>query len=817
MSMAVKTTKTVSFAFLLMVLLATQVFGQYELNENFQGFPSHTGYTDFSHNTWELTRVIASPGGAANGSGSQGLIQFRESQNSIIITPEVGSIGEISVNARASTTAGVNLRIEKFTGEDYELLDLIPITHTVAQNQTLEVNHAQPTHLRITAEGNPVIYLHDFSVTIYETGNTPPSIGDIIQTPSSNIHPEDEVWISAEVTPGDYPIQGVWLLWGTSGESLNKSIPMHPEEEPLHLAESSIPPQQNNTTVHYRINAEDEQGNSVFSSVRSYLVQEEASNPAIIEVETLQPLEVETGVPFSELTLPADLLVTLDNEQTTMLAVEWLEGDYNPEQEGSYFIYGNLILTGEVTNPQNLQAQIEVIVKAGETEEREIIAGWSFPEAGDTGADAGTISNLNKPIAREQAFTGNYSFPAGYTLQSISSSGWAEGTETKYWIVEISTLGYGKLQLSSRQRSSATGPRDFKVQYRVGEQGTWTDIDGASLVTEENFTSGFLDAIALPEQCNNKSRLFIRWTPSTNTSVSGNTVVAGGTSRIDAISISGVFSEDYKRTITALEPLPALEVEFGTPFDDLPLPPAVEVYFDDATSEKIPVIWHEGDYEALQEGSYLLYGDLQTGPEIDNPDNLTPVQEIVVAPEIKFFEVVFSVDMAAAPNFNPENDEVFITGSMLNNAIPGTLPDEQLMEQQEAFLFVRTMILEQGIYTYKYYINGGLENPEAGDYRKLELISDTITGDAWVVTHLPESHPGFMQIYPNPARDLLYVQSLHLPEEISLFHLSGKRVYHQKPTGQPVKIQLTELEAGIYLLRVKTIHGTQVRKINVSR
>lgn len=99
-------------------------------------------------------------------------------------------------------------------------------------------------------------------------------------------------------------------------------------------------------------------------------------------------------------------------------------------------------------------------------------------------------------------------------------------------------MGYKNLRLSSKQRSSKTGPRDFKVQFSI-DGTTWNDVPKATLTISEKFTSGFLDEVLLPKICEGKQILYLRWIMTSNTSIDGGVVGEQGTNRIDDILIIG--------------------------------------------------------------------------------------------------------------------------------------------------------------------------------------------------------------------------------------------------------------------------------------
>ncbi|MXN92458.1 T9SS sorting signal type C domain-containing protein [Flavobacterium sp. Sd200] len=168
------------------------------------------------------------------------------------------------------------------------------------------------------------------------------------------------------------------------------------------------------------------------------------------------------------------------------------------------------------------------------------IVAWNFP-AEDLIADGGISANSSKTISTNTGGTVSYLTVTNATY-AVNSTGWDGGMNTKYWEVEFSTTGYSSLTLSSAQRSSATGPRDFKAQYKVGSTGTWTDIAGATVVCGNAawVASGVLTNVALPAECENKPSVYIRWVMTSNTRANGAAdVPSTGTSAIDNISIKG--------------------------------------------------------------------------------------------------------------------------------------------------------------------------------------------------------------------------------------------------------------------------------------
>ena len=164
----------------------------------------------------------------------------------------------------------------------------------------------------------------------------------------------------------------------------------------------------------------------------------------------------------------------------------------------------------------------------------------SSPYTADNGIAANADVKIIKTVGRP-LFSGWVQGSGGSGTYACNTNGWDNGSGIKYWEISFTSTGYSSLTLSSKQYSSSTGPRDFKVQYSLNET-EWTDVPGTALTVATNWTAGVLNNVSLPADCNNKATVYLRWIMTSNTSVGGSTVGSAGTDRIDDISISGVSS-----------------------------------------------------------------------------------------------------------------------------------------------------------------------------------------------------------------------------------------------------------------------------------
>ena len=168
------------------------------------------------------------------------------------------------------------------------------------------------------------------------------------------------------------------------------------------------------------------------------------------------------------------------------------------------------------------------------------IVGWDFKNK-TLKPSSGIAANLSQQISREGGYVGVYDYSIvgvqGAGDFSCSTIGWDNGVNTKYWIINFTTTGYNNLKLSSVQRASENGPRDFVVQYRIGNAGVWTNI--ISVVDATDWIKGTVSKTSLPKVCENQPLVQLRWLVASNTSVLLNTIAPVNSGQIDEITVVG--------------------------------------------------------------------------------------------------------------------------------------------------------------------------------------------------------------------------------------------------------------------------------------
>ncbi|SHJ13401.1 Ig-like domain-containing protein [Desulfofundulus thermosubterraneus] len=89
----------------------------------------------------------------------------------------------------------------------------------------------------------------------------------------------------------------------------------------------------------------------------------------VVSVSAINAINVEYGTPVDSLELPAQVEVTLSDNSTQMIDVNWDTSSYDGNTAGTYTFEGTLVLPENLTNPNGLKASVDVIVaEAPDTE-----------------------------------------------------------------------------------------------------------------------------------------------------------------------------------------------------------------------------------------------------------------------------------------------------------------------------------------------------------------------------------------------------------------------------------------------------------------
>lgn len=280
--------------------------------------------------------------------------------------------------------------------------------------------------------------------------------------------------------------------------------------------------------------------------------------------------------------------------------------------------------------------------------------------------------------------------------------------------------------------------------------------------------------------------------------------------------------------ITGITPVNDVEVPYGTSLEDAiaALPPTTTITDSDEGTHTVTLVWTIEAYDGNTPGDYNATAAFSLPVGVDQADPPIPlvVTAVLTVKEEtgETFAVTFNVDMSYAGEFDPESDVVYLAGDLLGWTAPGDDPDNQTMSRVgETMVWTKTLELEAGAYTYKYFINAGWDGGEwdGGDDRSLSVEADMTVNDWFGYLNDPssvnETEGSAWTIYPNPARTTLNIVSGELIRELRMIDLLGRVVYAADVTGESHRINVGSFENGFYFIQILTATGLSTQRVQI--
>lgn len=362
----------------------------------------------------------------------------------------------------------------------------------------------------------------------------------------------------------------------------------------------------------------------------------EASGKTIVRIPIVEDIYVKPGTKQEDIPFPETLDVTLSNGEKETISIEWEvdQADYDSEVEGSYSFEGKLIT--ELENPDELKARIRVVVEDEnkidpslpvpiyqdiinpDFEAEEVdgeIPGWSIKDQADhtsvTRTDEQTYSG-NHSIHLKDATTSGYVALQSELIEVEAGKEYTTGAHV--YLGDVLTNPETNKPFSSNRTM-------YQVRYYDAEGNELNDYMGLGVAFE-----------GPQHEWVNKEFSF---TP--HEQVKYVRILLSSSNAW----VSNAFYDDvylYTKELPSIEEVAALDsitVDYGTEFDDLPLPKIVEVTLNNRETIYVPVLWESaGDgYHAELAGTYHFQGSLQT--DIAIADSLTVSISVIVEEEVE--------------------------------------------------------------------------------------------------------------------------------------------------------------------------------------
>ncbi|MDD3876994.1 MAG: T9SS type A sorting domain-containing protein [Bacteroidales bacterium] len=567
-----------SFFFLASALMAQTTL----INENIQSWTNRGSYGNYTQTinvdggtgNVTMTNCMVANAASATGTCSAGRVQLRASDG-VLELPQVSSVSKVTFGIVAGGS-NRNVKLETYNGSSWSTIYTFTGIGTTGATFTYDINVSSATRIRLSAPSS-AIYVHDIKVESFVVPTVDdPSNFTAIANGKSQV---DLDWV---LNSNDNLILLAWSSNGTFGTPTGtytagddiigggKVLYIGDDLSFNHTGLNYA------TTYYYKIWSYDDVEGMYSTGLTDDAVtdpQDEPSNQPTNFTATTQSyysikltwtdasgtivpdgyLILMSDVSYGDLTAPTDGTPVGNGVNAKNIAYgveEYLWTGLDSETEYFFKMYpytnsGVLInykTDGFVSQSSDLTSDAPDLIAHFNFEDatkRGSISNTTEWELYPYSADDGTTAN--KDIALISTF-GGVVYSSWLSSARPNFNGWDNGEGLKYWQIKISTVGYKNLQLSSRQRSSDTGPRDFKAQYSInGYQ--WYNIPGAELIYLANdaypYSAGVLNNVTLPQVCNNEEEVYIRWIMRTNIAVNNGNTLSGGTSTIDDIQVNG--------------------------------------------------------------------------------------------------------------------------------------------------------------------------------------------------------------------------------------------------------------------------------------
>ena len=145
------------------------------------------------------------------------------------------------------------------------------------------------------------------------------------------------------------------------------------------------------------------------------------------------------------------------------------------------------------------------------------------------------------------------------------------------------------------------------------------------------------------------------------------------------------------------------------------------------------------------------------------------------------------------PTYSQNRMVNFAEVADINKPISLTILPEDIVPDASDLIYY-PLILQN----INFYIN--TDSTAAGNHY-IEMKSLDLYYGEEIITSVPFSQMENIFLYPNPAKDVLYVHTSDTEGVVEIFDLEGRRVYSAPIAGETTEINISALNRGVYLVR----------------
>lgn len=406
-------------------------------------------------------------------------------------------------------------------------------------------------------------------------------------------------------------------------------------------------------------------------------------------------LTTNAGASFSELGLPSNVAITLDNDTISIAMVTWDEPTYSTLSDGTYTLTGIIKNPNNVTNSKNIKAEIQLtvlpinITSVEPIHDIKVPIGTSkntftFPQSVSITLDNNKTStadvtwDLGNPkyeaeVPGVYVFTGNLSCPKGIINgNNLHAKLKVEVYNVTRNIVQVE-------EISDRTAEFGTAPNNLNLPSTV-------------TVLLDGFPNGNIPFSPKVEQKIPAIDSSVTWdTSSYKADIPGTYTLKGTitnnfgiTNTNNLIAQIKVTVKPAPKNITSVSKLKASEVPFKTAMASLTLPPSISVTLDDGSEQTVNVNWDlvNCNYDGNVADTYTILGNLSC------PDGITNSLNLVSKFLVKVLEPLPNIIAIK----QPDDEKVFVRTPLSLIALPSTVTVTLNKKLNSNLLFDNTII-----------------------------------------------------------------------------------------------------------------------------
>ncbi|MFO7874656.1 MAG: Ig-like domain-containing protein [Bacteroidales bacterium] len=177
-------------------------------------------------------------------------------------------------------------------------------------------------------------------------------------------------------------------------------------------------------------------------------------------------------------------------------------------------------------------------------------------------------------------------------------------------------------------------------------------------------------------------------------------------------------------------------------------------------------------------------------------------------------------------SFTMPDEDIHITGHFAKTAYSVSVnldPEEGGSIEGEGMYFYEDEVTMEAIpanqYIFEYWSDrdGNVLSEEEVYMFSMPAFDLQLNAHFEIASSIVEAEKGNVLIYPNPADYYLYIEARESIKELTIHNTEGRQVLHEPSESKSLKLNISNLESGLYIIEIKTGNTTTQRKFLINK